>query len=418
MSGVQRPRSGLGAYMAGSGWRALAVGLLLSGGGGAIAAEEILLETVEEAPYQVYLQGALTGQAVTQLDCIFRQLEFSPVYRVTSAARAQLNLRKARVDGYFSAAPNPDIDRFADLSVPLLVKKWNSYSYDPQLLNLPMWDRRLKIGVISGGNPMVWLDSRGVAPAMQAASMEQLLELLHKGRVNLIVADEMAVQEVLERHSALPPPLQRFQQFMPLGVYFAKTFLRDNPGFLAEFDRQAESCRAPNPELNPQQLSAIRSLIDGHLERWRQEPLLLDALTAAAEAAPPPDSLQQADSRWREERLNGGRRLIEQVLGSPLSAELRTTLQDYPDLFNELFVADRYGRLLAAGDVTSDFYQGDERKFTASRELPEGGMLIEPLDYDASTRQFSVKVSGPVYGGTPRTFLGVLTFGVRLGHLF
>lgn len=405
--------------MAATRWRALAVGLLLLGGGAKGEAEKILLETVEEAPYQVYLQGALSGQAVTQLDCIFQHLEFAPVYRVTSPARAHLNLRKARVDGYFSAAPNPDIDRFADLSVPLLVKKWNSYSYAPELLNLPIWDQRLKIGVISGGNTMAWLDSRGVAPAMQAVSLEQLLELLHKGRVNLIVADEMALQEVLEDHPALPRPLQRFQQFTPLGVYFAKAFLRDNPGFLAEFDRRAESCRAPNPELNPQQLSALRSLIDGHLERWRQEPLLLDALAAAAEAPPPtPESLQAADTRWQEERVSGARRMIEQLLGSPLSAELRTALQDYPDLFNELFVADRYGRLLAAGDVTSDFFQGDERKFIASRDLPEDGMVIEPLDYDASTRQFAVKVSGPVYGGTPRTFLGVLTFGVRLGHLF
>ncbi|NQD96718.1 hypothetical protein HP532_29080, partial [Pseudomonas sp. CrR25] len=140
---------------------------------------------------------------------------------------------------------------------------------------------------------------------------------------------------------------------------------------------------------------------------------------AAAEAPPPtPESLQAADTRWQEERVSGARRMIEQLLGSPLSAELRTALQDYPDLFNELFVADRYGRLLAAGDVTSDFFQGDERKFIASRDLPEDGMVIEPLDYDASTRQFAVKVSGPVYGGTPRTFLGVLTFGVRLGHLF
>ncbi|NQD96171.1 transporter substrate-binding domain-containing protein, partial [Pseudomonas sp. CrR25] len=250
--------------MAATRWRALAVGLLLLGGGAKGEAEKILLETVEEAPYQVYLQGALSGQAVTQLDCIFQHLEFAPVYRVTSPARAHLNLRKARVDGYFSAAPNPDIDRFADLSVPLLVKKWNSYSYAPELLNLPIWDQRLKIGVISGGNTMAWLDSRGVAPAMQAVSLEQLLELLHKGRVNLIVADEMALQEVLEDHPALPRPLQRFQQFTPLGVYFAKAFLRDNPGFLAEFDRRAESCRAPNPELNPQQLSALRSLIDGH----------------------------------------------------------------------------------------------------------------------------------------------------------
>jgi hypothetical protein len=398
-------------------WWVLSVALVSVGN--LAQAEQIVLSTAEEAPYQVYLHGKIAGQAVTQLNCIFRQFELTPVYRITSPARAHLNLKKNRVDGYFSSAPNPDLDRFADMSVPLLVKKWNTYSYDPELLNLPLWDDRIRIGVIHGGNPMAWLASRGVQPTMQAASLEQLLELLHKARVNLILADEMAAEEALQHMPTLPRPRQRFQQFMPLGVYFAKSFLKEKPNFLAHFNRRAESCRAPIPVLSQQQLTAVRNLVSQHLKRWRRDPDLLAVLNAAAASpAPSPDSLRQADARWLAEQSSTTRSMINGLIGSPLSNELRMAVLDQPDLFVELFLSDRYGRLAAASDITSDYFQGDETKFLDSRALPEGDVLIEPIDYDASTRQFSVKVSGPVYGGTPRSFIGVLTFGLRLSHLF
>jgi hypothetical protein len=85
---------------------------------------------------------------------------------------------------------------------------------------------------------------------------------------------------------------------------------------------------------------------------------------------------------------------------------------------SEVLLSDKYGQLLAASDITSDFYQGDEAAFIQAQELPQGQLVLEPLAYDNSTRQFSVKVSGPFYDQQNGAFLGVLTLAVNIDRLF
>lgn len=83
--------------------------------------------------------------------------------------------------------------------------------------------------------------------------------------------------------------------------------------------------------------------------------------------------------------------------------------------FNEAFLTDNQGANVAAFPPTSDYYQGDEEKWTASYNAGDGRVFIGALEYDDSTKVYAVQISAPVLdkGAT----IGVLVVGVTLDYL-
>ncbi len=369
------------------------------------------------ATTQVNIQGMLSEQVETQLDCAFAQLPQEPEFRTTPLRRAQQNLLESKVDGYFGLPFDPAIEQVAEPTTPLLIRKWNRYSYDEHLLNLDMQDPQLRIGVVDGGNPMNWLLEQGIQPLFRVQSTEQLLALLHKDRVNVVLTDEYAMQQALHELPELAQPATRFMRFVPLSVYFSKQFLLSHPGFLAQFEQAVEQCSIAPPALSAEQQQQVRRWARGYLTYWRSQPALLQALrTAATAPAPSADSLKQADARWLLEQDEPLQPLISQVISTPISEQLQRSVAD-DNLLSEVMVTDVYGQLLAASGRTSDYYQGDERSFVESQTLSGSELLIEPIEYDASTQKMAIRVSGPIRGADRDDFLGVLTLGADAEQL-
>ena len=128
----------------------------------ALCAEEkstVRLDTSLEEPYQVAVDGELAGQSVTVLECIFEHLQQPYRIQLTSVSRARQSVSRHIADGFFSSAPDSQVDGYAQLSAPLLMEKWYWYAYDPLILTKPIWDQELRIGRVLGSNSMTWLDS-------------------------------------------------------------------------------------------------------------------------------------------------------------------------------------------------------------------------------------------------------------------
>ena len=66
----------------------------------------IRLNTSLEAPYQVVVDGQLSGSSVDVLQCIFKRLQQPYQIQHTSRNRAQQNVSRQVADGFFSSAPN------------------------------------------------------------------------------------------------------------------------------------------------------------------------------------------------------------------------------------------------------------------------------------------------------------------------
>ena len=83
--------------------------------------------------------------------------------------------------------------------------------------------------------------------------------------------------------------------------------------------------------------------------------------------------------------------------------------------FNEAFLTDNQGANVAAYPATSDYWQGDEDKWTNSFNDGEGRIYIGPLERDESTNTVAAQVSAPVLdrGKT----IGVLVVGITINYL-
>ena len=85
--------------------------------------------------------------------------------------------------------------------------------------------------------------------------------------------------------------------------------------------------------------------------------------------------------------------------------------------FNEAFLTDNQGANVAAFPATSDYWQGDEEKWTASYKKGgnSGELFIGPIEEDESTQTLAVQISAPVID-RGRT-IGVLVVGVTFTYL-
>ncbi|MCE2744397.1 MAG: PDC sensor domain-containing protein [Burkholderiales bacterium] len=119
------------------------------------------------------------------------------------------------------------------------------------------------------------------------------------------------------------------------------------------------------------------------------------------------------DEKWI--KLHGQLPEADQIKNSKTSALLASEVnrQSY---FKEAILIGSLGETVAMNIVTSDYWQGDEDKFTAifDTNLPsrKPDSHISRTRWDDSTQAMIAQVSVPVYDGD--NMIGVLTVGVDL----
>ncbi len=93
-----------------------------------------------------------------------------------------------------------------------------------------------------------------------------------------------------------------------------------------------------------------------------------------------------------------GKHLVEVMYGAPYYAEI--------------FVMDALGANVAMTDKTSDYWQGDERKFLECFTGWAGAVFVDEVEFDESTMAFLSQISVPVRDGGQ--VIGVITFGINV----
>ena len=110
---------------------------------------------------------------------------------------------------------------------------------------------------------------------------------------------------------------------------------------------------------------------------------------------------KHTNTDWRN-KTTKGKQLIERIKNNKASKKLRQYQKKYL-MVAEIFVTDNKGLNVAMTDVTSDFYQGDEGKFTIPFSNPDEIYGTEE-EFDESTntriRQvaYAVKENGQPIG--------------------
>ena len=141
-------------------------------------------------------------------------------------------------------------------------------------------------------------------------------------------------------------------------------------------------------------------------------PLLIRAVRQQNASDLTPEEIARRDKAWRATKELTPFKLSLQT--SAAGRFLRAQVQRSTS-FNEAFLTDNQGANVAAFPATSDYWQGDEDKWSNSFNGSNGQIFFGALELDESTNAVAAQVSAPVLdrGKT----IGVLVVGVTINYL-
>ena len=164
---------------------------------------------------------------------------------------------------------------------------------------------------------------------------------------------------------------------------------------------------------------ALSELARSQLSEWTVNSDLVAAIRAqnAAHANLSEDEIIALDNQWRSEVGQNSTPLITEILGRGVSDYLRAQKDSSQGLVTEVFVMDNRGLNVAQSDVTSDYWQGDEAKWSSSFGAGSGAIHIGDVELDESTQTYQSQVSLAVTDPDTGAAIGAITFGIDLEYL-
>ena len=165
-------------------------------------------------------------------------------------------------------------------------------------------------------------------------------------------------------------------------------------------------------KIDAEALDALLRVKVRTVQHMALNPMLVRATLRQNMQKLPMDEIERLDNEWRATKeLTPFKQSLQ---SSQPGRFLKGTVTRLASI-NEAFLTDNQGANVAAYPATSDYWQGDEKKWTASFNEARGEVFIGELELDESTQTYAVQISAPVIdrGQT----IGVLVVGVTLGYV-
>ncbi|WP_339947723.1 hypothetical protein [uncultured Albimonas sp.] len=163
--------------------------------------------------------------------------------------------------------------------------------------------------------------------------------------------------------------------------------------------------------------ASLRALAAERLAAYAAEPALVEAVATQNAAGKPDQSrVDQLDAEWRAQVGGAASPLVDKVTGAPASARLAEIRDASQGLITEVILMDQVGLNVAVSEPTSDYWQGDEAKWSQTYLAGAGAMHVSDVELDESTQTYQAQVSLTVVdaSGAP---IGAITFGVNVEYL-
>ena len=123
-------------------------------------------------------------------------------------------------------------------------------------------------------------------------------------------------------------------------------------------------------------------------------------------------TINSRDQKWQS---TSGMDDFMQSLMSNAGAKRLAQIEKEEKVIVESFLMDNKGANVAMTNKTSDYWQGDEAKFTKSFNGGKGAVFVDKAKFDKSAQAYVVQVSVPVM--SDGRAIGAITFGVNVDDL-
>lgn len=158
-----------------------------------------------------------------------------------------------------------------------------------------------------------------------------------------------------------------------------------------------------------EQAGTIHKRLDAETAKlavWTRDAALVKAVMAQNQRKTPMEEILLRDEAWRAGKDEA---LVTAVTKGPCADRLGE-IGKRSSLYSEIFLMDDQGALVCATGHPSDYWQGDEEKWTLSFAAGAGATFIDTPSLDESTKKRLAHVSLPLRDG--HRVIGVLTVGI------
>jgi hypothetical protein len=148
------------------------------------------------------------------------------------------------------------------------------------------------------------------------------------------------------------------------------------------------------------------------MKQWEREPQFLTDTKAQNAKKVPLDKIKEMDQEWidSKEVTTFQRSLMTNACAKRLEELVKQLVT-----VEEAFVMDDQGALVCLTKKTSDYWQGDEEKWSESFYQGKGRVYIGKQEYDMSTKTTLVHLSVPLMDGDKA--IGAICAGISLTKL-
>lgn len=208
---------------------------------------DLHLNTDERPPFEfIGSDGKLEGVAVDVITCALDKLDVNYDIKVVPWSRAQKLVEAGDADGFFAASQSESRDQYARLSTVAVDQYWNWYLSPSIELSpsSPGFKADIKVSSWLGANSLKWLNNNGYNVKQPSKNNKELIKRLLGGRLDGVLSSDIVFERSLRDLGINLSELKVVKgMFKPMGVYFAKTYLNNNPGFLTSFNQATERCK-------------------------------------------------------------------------------------------------------------------------------------------------------------------------------
>jgi len=176
---------------------------------------------------------------------------------------------------------------------------------------------------------------------------------------------------------------------------------------------------APALAQDSEYTAQLTELASGKLHDIAQDPALVSAIMAQNQQTAGYDQakIDALDKQWRAEVDAADKPLINATLGTEASQYLSKVQADSAGLFTEIFATDAKGLNVAQSTITSDYWQGDEDKFSKSFGVGADAVFLGEIEQDESTQAYQSQVSITITDPASGAPIGSITAGIDLSSL-
>lgn len=210
-----------------------------------LSANPVSLAMDDRPPFHfIDENGGISGATYLTVKCIFKKINHPLEVSILPWKRAQIQTKQGKFDGFFAASRNANRDEYATLSTPITDQYWDWYFLNGRVPDtaaiLP--NAGYKVTSWLGSNSYKWLEDNGYNPVAPSMSSKELTTSLFERNVDIIFGSNIVIDSQLDTHPDKLNVTRRRGLSKPMGIYFRKSFLKGNEGFLGAFNDASSEC--------------------------------------------------------------------------------------------------------------------------------------------------------------------------------